>query len=109
MPGPDLDPPRLQAVGTLIGDGHRAVLTASAAEGDGQATLPLTGIHGQALADEVDELLEKLLRRRPLQHVIRTRRILARKGTQFIHIERIGDEADIEHDICIDGRTVFIP
>ena len=93
----------------LLGDGDRAVAAAGAAHGDGGVGLPLAleALHATAAADA---------RRRPGTHWSRDRRArsarpprprpTARTGRDE---ERIGQEANVEHDVGLRRNAVLEP
>ena len=89
--------------GQLGGDGHRAVLAAGAADGDGQVALPLGPVAGEEEAGQVLGLLEEALGVRLPEDEVADPGLGARERLQLGDEVGVGQEADVEHQVGV-GR-----
>src|SRR5262249_50886408 len=97
----------LQELRQLLHHEHGTVPAARAADRDGEVSLALGDILRDREPDEVCHLVEERLRRRVLADVADHRLIPAVLPAQLPHVVRIGEEADIEHEIGLQGKAIF--
>ena len=98
-----------QAGGQLLGDRHRAVAPAGAAERDGQVGLPLGHVGGQQLGQQALDVVEERAGHRLAQDVVAHRLVEAGERAQLVDPERVGQEPAVEHEVGVEGQAVLVP
>ncbi len=101
--------PRPQPGAELLGQRHRAVPPARAAQGDGQVRLALLDEGGQEqphqVVDPVEEGPGGLLAHDEVPHGL----VEPRQGTQLLHPVGIGQEPAVEDEVGVEGQAVLVP
>src|SRR5262245_24486219 len=96
-----------QAPPQLLGDGHRAVAAAGAADRDGGIGLPLAPEPVHGALNEAFGIFQEGLRLRIAEHETHDRLVLARQRRQLRDEEGVGQETDIQDDVRFGGDAVL--
>src|SRR6202049_2115097 len=104
----DLDPvSRLpEVLAYLFRDHYRAMLTTRAAEADRQIALAFVDVVGQQVNQQFGDALDEFLGLRKRANVFGHARMPSGERAELGHKMRIGEEADVEDQICVLGDTV---
>ncbi len=96
----------LQPLGNIFRDHHRAVLAAGAAEGDGQVALAFVNVMRQKIDQQLRNPLDEFAGLREGADVFCDFGIASGERAEFRDEMRVGQEADVEHQVGILGHTV---
>ena len=91
----------------LLSDGHRAVLSAGAADGDDQLVLPLQHVVRKKKFDQIAQLFHENIRGSALLHEILHFLLLARPGPQMLLIVGVGKKPHVEHQVDVYKRQAL--
>src|SRR5208337_2370141 len=96
----------VQAFAHFFGDHYRAVLAARASEADREVALAFVNIVRQKINQQIGDAQNELLRLRKGPDVLGHARMTSRKLPKFRHEMRVGEKANVEHQIRFLWHTV---
>src|SRR4051794_29298159 len=85
---------------------HRSVLTAGAAESDGEIVLTFTHVMGQQEIQQVANAQHEFLRLRKIPDVFGYFRIFAGQRLEVRDVIWIGQKPDVKHKVCVPRYTI---
>src|SRR5208282_1605893 len=92
----------------ILGDHHRAVLSAGASEADGQVALALADVVRQQVDQQFRDAVNELLRLRKRPDVFGDAGMPSRQPAELRYEMRIREKAHIEYQVGIFRQAVFV-
>src|SRR5665213_1509219 len=104
--GARLIPGAGKVLADLVGDRHRAMMSACAAESDGQIALALVDVMGQQVSQQFRDAGDEFGGLRKGTDVTRDSRILARQLFEFGDVVRVGQKTNVKNQVAVGWHSV---